>query len=184
MSNQGNGGSWLAWTIVAIVILLGGATLGLSIVNHPNPLTSNPGTSTFNSGEFSVSELSALVGLSLQTALLNHSIPDYSLIKDKQNVVLSTENLDGITIPQVDSVNLVILSPQEIQARANAQGDFLYLRFSRIAVQDSTVIVGLDSIWMKSIYSNVNYLSGGGFTIQYHKQFGNWVGSVTSYWIS
>ncbi len=126
-----------------------------------------------------------VVQLSLERALVNQEIPDYHIIADKVNIVLSTENIDPAWVPQLNDINFILLIPKEIQAKADNEGDYLYLHFREIEVQeDGRIIVSLDNIWAISKNSKVAYLSGGGFTIEYHRENGVWVGEVTEGWIS
>jgi hypothetical protein len=126
-----------------------------------------------------------VVQLSLERALVNQEIPDYHIIADKVNIVLSTENIDPAWVPQLNDINITLLNPKEIQAKADNEGDYLYLRFREFAIQnDGRIIVSLDNTWAVSKNSKVMYLSGGGFTIEYHRENGIWVGKITESWIS
>lgn len=71
---------------------------------------------------------------------------EYALFEDKDlfdvrihesNVILSTENLDPRWVPQLDGVNIVLLSPEEIQAKANKEGMYKYLVFSEFEIRDN-----------------------------------------------
>lgn len=126
-----------------------------------------------------------IIKLTLERALVAKEIPDYHLIKDKENIVLSTENIDPNLVPNIPGVNLILLDPDEIQENADLEGDFLYLRFEQVKVENSKVIISLDNIWAVSQYTQGAYLSGGGFTIEYHRDFfGRWSGEVIRTWIS
>ena len=132
-----------------------------------------------------ITDEAQVVRLTLERALLAQEIPDYHIIADKSNIVLSTQNLDRGWIPQLDGINILLLDPKEIQAKADREGDYLYLRFRELEVQEAgRIIVSLSNIWAQSKNSKVIYLSGGGFTIEYHRENGIWVGEVTMSWIS
>ncbi len=133
---------------------------------------------------FSENDLSQVVGLTLERALVNQTIPDYALIKDKQNIILSNKTINGIQIPQIDGVNLVLLSPQQIQVRADASGDFLYLRFSQVLVGNTTITISIENVWAVSASSHTGYLSGGGYTTVYQKAPTGWIGNLIQSWIS
>lgn len=131
------------------------------------------------------SDIDELFRLTLERALVDKEIPDYNLIKDKKNIVLSTENVRMDLVPEIPGVNLLVMEPDQIQRKANREGDFLYLRFSKFKLlTNKTAVVQLDNIWMKSKTSTVMYVSGGGFTIFYHKESGQWEDEVVSMWIS
>jgi hypothetical protein len=126
-----------------------------------------------------------IVRLTLERALLSREIPDYQLIADKANIVLSTQNLDRAWVPELDGINIILLNPKEIQSKADEEGDYLYLQFRELEVQENgRIIVSLDNLWAVSKNSMVFYLSGGGFTIEYHRENGRWVGDLTLTWIS
>jgi hypothetical protein len=71
-------------------------------------------------------------------------------------------------------VNLIPLTPQEIQNKANQEGDFLHLSFGQLEVQDNRAAVGLNNSWAVA-EDSTGYLSGGGCTLEFHKEAGQWV---------
>jgi len=77
--------------------------------------------------------------------------------------------------------------PQKISDKDQAEiiKSTLELRFEQVKVENSKVIISLDNIWAVSQYTQGAYLSGGGFTIEYHRDFfGRWGGEVIHTWIS
>jgi hypothetical protein len=112
-----------------------------------------------------------IVRLTLERAVVKGEIPAYEVIKDNARIVLSTENIDRNLVPELDGVNFSLLSRAEIQDRANREGDFLYLRFGVVKIEAYQVSVSLYNTWAVSENSKVGYLSGGGFTIEYTKDF-------------
>jgi hypothetical protein len=130
-------------------------------------------------------ELTELLRLTLERALVAQEIPDYALLADQDEIVLSTENIDPALLPELDGVDLVTMSPEEIQAKADADGDFPYLRFQGFeAVSPDEVNISLGSSWAIGADSDMLYLSGGGFTINYTRTADGWTGEVTEAWIS
>lgn len=130
-------------------------------------------------------DLTELLRLTLERALVDQEIPDYALLADQEPIVLSTENIDPALLPELDGVNLVTMSPEEIQAKADAEGDFPYLRFQGFtAVSQDEVNISLGSTWAIAADSDMLYLSGGGFTINYTRTSDGWNGEVTESWIS
>jgi len=121
----------------------------------------------------------------LQIAVVSGEIPDYDLIKDNRNIILSSENLDTKLIPMLDGIKFAILSPAEIKEKANKEGDFLYLKFNKIDIGGKNASISLDNTWSVSDTSKVGYLGGGGFTITFHKFMGSWVeDKLRQSWIS
>jgi len=126
-----------------------------------------------------------LIRLTLERALVAKEIPDYKLIRDKGNIVLSTENIDLRLVPTIPGVNLILLTPEQIQRKADQEGDFLYLRFRELNIQSpENAVVKLDNFWAVGRNSPHMYLSGGGFAIFYSKASGEWRGEVAYMWIS
>ncbi|HRI03069.1 MAG TPA: hypothetical protein PLL77_04950 [Pyrinomonadaceae bacterium] len=126
----------------------------------------------------------AVIEPSLRKALLDKQIPDYGLIKDKKNVVLSTENIPSAYVPRLPGINLILLSPAKIQEKADREGDFVFLSFVNIAANGNKIMVVLTNTWVKSKNSTKRYLSGGGVFLEYHKANGKWVGKPVGGWIS
>jgi hypothetical protein len=150
------------------------------------PQLPGTGDETPSGVELPQEDMADLIRLTLERALVAQEVPDYGLLTaGHDEIVLSTENIDPTLVPEIAGVNLVVLSPDEIQARANEAGDFLYLTFREItAVSTTEARVSLDNTWMRAEDSEIFYLSGGGFVIEYSKTADGWQGEVTEMWIS
>jgi len=133
-------------------------------------------------------DMPEIIRLTLERALVQGEIPAYELIKDKESIVLSTKNIDPNLIPKIPEVNFIFLDPERIQEKAEREGDFLYLRFNQVKIEDFRVLVSLDNTWAVSEENRtkgIGYLCGGGFTIEYSKDFfGRLVSKAISGWIS
>lgn len=135
--------------------------------------------------ELSTEDKAELVRLTLERALVEQEIPDYGLLPDPNNVILSSENIDDIPVPEVDGINFTVMSAGEIQAKADEEGDFLHLRFDEItAASADKVTVRLSNAWAVAADSETGYLSGGGFAIEYTRGSDGWSGEITEAWIS
>lgn len=159
-------------------------TFDLAVDNVAQPL---PGTDKEPAAALDLpdEDVAELLRLTLERALVNQEIPDYALLADQPQIVLSTENIDIALLAELDGVNLVTMTPEEIQAKADADGDFPYLRFQGFtAVSNNEVRVSLSSSWAIGAESDLLYLSGGGFTINYTRTATGWSGEVTEMWIS
>lgn len=110
----------------------------------------------------------------IETAVVYGKIPDYSLIKDKKNIIISSEIIDSNLLPELPNIKLIVLSPTEIKKKANKEGDFLYLNFRKIDIDNLNAKLTLDNTWTVSDNSKVDYLSGGGMTIKFYNLFGKW----------
>ncbi|MCB8927891.1 MAG: hypothetical protein H6652_19935 [Ardenticatenaceae bacterium] len=159
-------------------------TFTLQMDNAVEPL---PGTDDEPTAELDLpnEDVAELLRLTLERALVDQEIPDYALLADQPEIVLSTENIDSTLLPELEGVNLVTMTPEEIQAKADAEGDFPYLRFQGFsAPSNDEVNVSLGSGWAVGADSDMIYLSGGGFTINYTRTADGWSGEVTEMWIS
>lgn len=135
--------------------------------------------------DLSAEDRAELIRLTLERALVDQEIPDYGLLPDPNNVVLSSENIDVSLVPELPGINFTVLSPEEIQQKANEEGDFLYLRFDDIAVDSADkVTVRLSNAWAIAADSDTAYLSGGGFAVEYTRGSDGWSGEVSEAWIS
>jgi hypothetical protein len=116
----------------------------------------------------------ALVKEALEWALVEKNIPDYNLLTEgKDEIVLSLKNIDESMVPTLPSVNLIPLSPEEIQNKANAEGDFLYISFGEFEIDGNSASVPVQNTWAVSQDSR-GHLSGGGCTLNFEKVDGAW----------
>ena len=123
---------------------------------------------------------SELIRQTLERALIdNEMIAAGVLVKDNDSVVLSTENINASLVPNIPNRNLVLLRPEEIQKKADDQGDFMFLSFNRIEPRGSVISVVLANTLAKGKDSEKTegYMSGGYFTVEYQQISGEWVGT-------
>lgn len=126
-----------------------------------------------------------IVKRTLDSALINRELPDYEMIKSQGDFVISTENIDPKLIPELPDVKFVLLSPGEIQDKADREGDFLDLRFKELKTGLLKSSVSLDNAWISAKSSNKGYLSGGGLTLTFYNILGKWIESpIRESWIS
>ena len=124
---------------------------------------------------------SELIRQTLERALIgNEMITAGVLVKDNESVVLSTENINASLVPNIPNRNLILLRPEEIQKKADDQGDFMFLSFDRIEVRGSVVQVVLANTLAKGKDSEKTegYMGGGYFTVEYQQISGEWVGTA------
>ena len=126
-----------------------------------------------------------LIRLTLERALVDKEVPDYQLLAKQGAFILSTENVERALVPELENVDLTVMTPEEIQERANEEGDFLYLRFDEITAETTDkATVSFSNAWAISEESDTGYLSGGGFAVEYTREDDGWHGELTSAWIS
>ena len=117
-----------------------------------------------------------IVRLSLQWALVDKKIPDYRLyFAQMENIVLSTENIEAGVFSQIPGVNLTLLQTEEIQRKADGEGDFLYLRLLQLEVSNTEAKVSLDSTWAVGKDSQeIHHAGYARCDAEYHRDSGEW----------
>lgn len=102
----------------------------------------------------------------------------------EQGAVLSTRNIQPDWVQGLQGLSVQLLTPDEIQHKANTQGDFLFLSIPEVRVRQQCIAVIVTNSWAVGTNSKNVYLSGGGASYEYRKQFGRWVGKFVSGWLS
>jgi hypothetical protein len=127
-----------------------------------------------------------IVRLTFEDALLRKKLPAYygSLTEGQANLVLSTQNIKPSWVGDLPGHKLVLMSPAEIQRKADTEGDFLYLSFVELKAKGSCVAVTLMNSWAVGKSSSMGYLSGGSVTYEYRRPSGKWIGKWIIGWIS
>jgi len=135
---------------------------------------------------FTAEDKAEIVNLTLERALVDQEIPDYGLLlQDGGSIVLSTDNIEDVALPDLPGHTIVLMTADEIQAKANREGDFLYTRFEPFEVETpDKVNLGFGSQWAVAEDSTTGYLSGGGLQMVYERQADGWTGEVEAVWIS
>ena len=132
---------------------------------------------------FTQEDKAELIKLSLERAIVEKKIPDYNIIEKQEYFLLSTENITTDLVPDIKGVNLILLTPEQIQERAENRGDYVYyFWFTKFEVEDVKVRVSLDNIPMYA-KKPARLAFGGGFIIEFQKMEGKWVGKEVSNWI-
>ena len=102
----------------------------------------------------------------------------------EKGAVLSTQNIRTNWVGGLQGLSVQLLTPNEIQRKANTQGDFLYLSIPEVRVRHQCIAVVITNSWAVGARSKSVYLSGGGAAYEYRKESGRWVGKYISGWIS
>ena len=105
-----------------------------------------------------------------------------------KSFVLSNKNIEPLVILKVSGYTGLLMTPAELQAKADRQGDFTYLQFDRITVRGACVGVTLTSMWADGTSSiDVEPRNSFGESRSYYifrRVAGKWVGKVISGWVS
>ena len=129
-----------------------------------------------------------IIKLMLEEALTRKSIPSYVNLVVGKDALLSTLNIESQRISNPAGLRLVLLSPSEIQARANRQGDLMYLEFGKFEPHGSCVAVSLSNLWADGTSTietgPKSRLGEGWLCYVFYKRSGKWVGEFVDGWIS
>ena len=160
--------------MVIIIISLGALAFShVELVNKYNVLETQYDSLIHSQTEAQKSLESEIVFETLQIALMEERIPDHNLIThNTSKIVLSTELIENVDVPsRVGLYRLLLLSPEEIEAKAEAEGDFQYLVFTRFEPNPENMMVTINT---KGIFD-----AGGGMTIQFKL-----TGTIYRWWIA
>ena len=129
-----------------------------------------------------------IIKLMLEEALTRKGIPSYVNLVVGNDAPLSTVNIESQRISNPAGLRLVLLSPSEIQARANRQGDLMYLEFGKFEPHGSCVAVSLSNLWADGTSTietgPKSRLGEGWLCYVFYKRSGKWVGEFVDGWIS
>lgn len=103
--------------------------------------------------------------------------------RDK-GVILSTRNIKPEWVKDVQGIRIRLMGQKQIQRKADREGDFLYVSFPEVRVGGACIAVTVANTWAVGRHSRMVYLSGGGYTYEYRKESGKWIGKFVSGWIS
>lgn len=112
--------------------------------------------------------------------------PDSGLLEQEQResgVVLSTKNIKPEWLQGFRELSIKLWTPDEIQSKADSEGDFMFLSVPEMKVRSQCIAVTMGVSWAKGKNSKVVYMSGGGLIYEYRKQSGKWVGKFVTGWI-
>ncbi len=159
--------------------VLGITLAGLLIVACQGQQLSDPQAASMESRE------ATILNLAMERALVEKKIPDYGLLADPRKVILSERNLPADWMPQLADIEIRIMTEAEIEAKANRDGDFLFVYVSELSFpDDNTASVRVHSMWARAKDSKIVYLSGGGFVVIYQKDGETWKEESSASWIS
>ena len=166
---------WNKLLLLLVVI----SVIGISVVLNYARSPFTPGLGLFPSLNSTDRDKAELIKLTLERAIVDKEIPGYESIKDKRNIVLSTENIRKELVPRIKGLKFIVFNADEIQDKADREGDFSYFRFSRLNLQNSeNAVVELWIVYAVSKDSYFGPRGGRGFTLFYKKVSGHWEGGV------
>ncbi|MHB1484171.1 MAG: hypothetical protein ACYCYI_05860 [Saccharofermentanales bacterium] len=113
-----------------------------------------------------------LVKRAMISAVVDGKIPDYNLLTDQKNIIISSNNIDTNLLPTLPNIELIVLSPAEIKEKANEEGDFLYLEFSKINLNNWDAKLIMELKWADI---NRRHFNGGILTVNFYNLLAKWI---------
>ncbi len=116
---------------------------------------------------------SDIVYETLKISLVDEQIPDHNMLtRDNRDIVLSTWLIEDVDVPsRIGGYRITLMSPDEIEAKAEAEGDFQYLQFTRFDINPNNILVGINTVGV--------FDAGGGMRIQFRL-----TGTIYQMWIA
>lgn len=106
-------------------------------------------------------------------------------IEVERELIVSSKNIEKEWIVGVvEAKKITFLNDRQIQARADRQGDFLYVSFPQVDVIGTCIAVSVDYSWAQGRNSQILHMDGGGVTYEFRKEGRQWVGRYVSSWVS
>jgi hypothetical protein len=128
-----------------------------------------------------------IVRIMLNEALAKKGISSHVTTVTNKEVVLSTQNIESLGVPTFAGFKVLLLSPDQIQSKANHDGDLMFLQFEKIELRDSCVAVTLCNLWAdgtSTIETGKKTMLGDSCIFYvFYKREGKWVGDFVDGWI-
>jgi len=103
--------------------------------------------------------------------------------RDK-GVILSTSNIKPEWVKDVQGIRIRLMDQKQIQRKADREGDFLYISFPEVRVIGTCIAMTVTNGPAVGKHSRMISLSGGGYTYEYRKESGKWIGKFVIGWVS
>jgi hypothetical protein len=94
----------------------------------------------------SPADRAAILREMLRVALVQKKLPDYKLVQNPRRVIVSAARLEG-PLPSLPGIDLVVMTPEAIQKRANRKGSFVYVVIGEIVALDSGAQGSIRALW-------------------------------------
>jgi DNA-binding transcriptional ArsR family regulator len=165
---------YIKYIIVMLIICLGALSFQyIKLDNRYNILETQNVALEMELAEDQKNLEQEIVYETLKMALIEEMIPTHKTLTHNTNsIILSTELIEDVTVPsRVGSYKIILMSPEKIEAKADAEGDFHYLVFTRFDLNPRNIMIYIETA---GVFNSV-----GGMSIQFRL-----TGTVYSIWIS
>ena len=124
--------------------------------------------------EKAVTDREQLIRVVLEWALVDKNLPDYGLLPDPTDVLMSLEGLSADELPTLPGVTLTALTQAELQTKADAEGSLLRLSLENLVIAGDTAEIRIGNWWVSSSTETRQFLSGGFCEAQLRKTGDQW----------
>jgi hypothetical protein len=104
---------------------------------------------------------------SLRIAFQDGMLPDHEWITYNGIVYVSSHNIEDILLPEFKGIKFVKATPQQLQKKADEEGNFMYVYFSKAQVLPMPYVEAI-SLFRVQSGSDRGYLAGGLIGISFH----------------
>ena len=121
-----------------------------------------------------VTDREQLIRVVLEWALVDKNLPDYGLLPDPTDVLISLEGRLADELPTLPGVTLTALTEAELQTKADAEGSLLRLSLENLVIAGDTAEIWVGNWWVSSSTETRQFLSGGFCELQLRKTGDQW----------
>lgn len=113
-----------------------------------------------------------LIRKAIATGIVEGKLPRYSQLGNKENIVVSSENIDQELLPVISNMKFTVLRPAKIKEMGKVEVNFLYLDFSEIYFNGFFATMKLELKW-----ANIASIpgEGGSITVKFYNIAGKWI---------
>lgn len=124
----------------------------------------------------------ALINKPLDKGMGNCDFPDAQMVANQSNIVLKNVNINTDHEFRVPGKRILVMTAEQIQSKADKEGDFLYFSFNEALVRGNKAAISLSLTWAVAKKSKLIPLSGGCMRVIFKKSNGIWrvIGPVES----
>lgn len=152
-------------------------TQGVTLSQLQGEFSRLSGSLTFLNTTTVSSEKTYIIRESIRLSLAESTIKSRVVRDDSSVIILSNSQIENIVMPQdVAGLKMVVLNQDAIDAKASAEGPFLYLVFKEVSFGKERIYVSMNAFGV--------FDSGAGCSVSFFRQDGIWVGEITGGWIA
>jgi hypothetical protein len=111
----------------------------------------------------------------LEDVIKNEELIKYLSIEDASNIILSTQDIDPKLTPQIDGVNIRVMTPEEILKKRMQEGIFGFFYFYPLNIEGARVQVSIMYRKDRQVGQNAYTPCCGALDVIFHKEKDKWI---------